>query len=170
MSQTSELRGLLGAGFVLELSGAPGSGRREAALRLLSRLGGRALYVDLASTAWRLRARGVEVVSPEDPLALLSTIVSAGHEVVVVDSLPRVFHAFDLEYRARWGLAASTLALAIDRASRGLGTVVINYRGGSRSFGELLLATYYTHRAIARCNGGACTLAFHHPFEAEVPL
>ncbi|QOJ79596.1 hypothetical protein IG193_03820 [Infirmifilum lucidum] len=159
------LKSLLSGGFVLELAGRPGSGRREAARRLLSALGGTALYLDYSGTYWRSRGGwgGVSFESPGDPLELLSAFSTAGEGVVVLDSIPRVFHAFDLEYRARWGLVASLLGLAVDRASRGLGSIFINYWSGGRSFGEQVFSAYYTHRALVARQDGRLALDFYCP-------
>ena len=172
MSRNRELLGFLGKGFVLEVSGSPGSGRREAVYKIIDVLGGDAIYIDYAQTRWRSKGKwpGVEFITASDPLELLSATANANHSLMVVDSIPRVFHAFKLEYRARWGLVASLLALAVDRASRGLGSVFVNYWSMGRSFGEQVFAPYFTHRAVVRRDAGRQVLQFFHPLRGEVEL
>ncbi|UNQ72799.1 hypothetical protein [Infirmifilum sp. NZ] len=173
MSRSPNPLQILRGGFVLELAGRPGSGRRDAAYRLVSRLGGRALYLDYSGTAWRSRGgwRGVSFETPDGPLELLSALAGAEEEeLVVLDSVPRVFHAFQLDYRSRWGLVASLLALAVDRASRGLGSLFINYWDGSRSFGERMLGVYYTHRALVARRDSRVVLELYHPISTLLEL
>ncbi|WP_460025204.1 hypothetical protein [Infirmifilum sp. SLHALR2] len=174
MSRSPNPEQILRGGFVLELAGRPGSGRRYAAYGLVSRLGGRALYLDYSGAAWRSGGgwRGVSFETPDGPLELLSAFAGAEEGLVVLDSVPRVFHAFQLDYRSRWGLVASLLALAVDRASRGLGSLFINYWDGSRSFGERVLGVYYTHRALAARRDSRVILELYHPISLvlELPL
>jgi hypothetical protein len=164
--------GFLGQGFVIEISGASGSGRREAVQRFISETGTETLYIDYAQTSWRSRGkwRNVKFQTPGDPLELLSIIAGANYKLIVVDSVPRVFYAFNLEYRARWGLVASLLALALDKASRGLNSIFINYSSDSKSFGENIFAEYFTHRALVRREGDKITLSFYHPYKADIVM
>ncbi|MEZ0346038.1 MAG: hypothetical protein ABWK01_05775 [Infirmifilum sp.] len=168
MSSLRRIRDVLGSGFVLEVSGPQGSGRRDFAYKLVSSLGVETLYLDYSHTLFRAQGwGGVKFYTGGDPLALLSVFAHAPQRLVVVDSIPRVFHGFELDYRARWGLVASLLALALDRAHMGLGSIFLNYSEGSRSFGEQVFAAYFTHRAYVKREGNRASLKFYHPLDLE---
>lgn len=171
----SSLLRLLPRGFSLEVSGPPGSGRRLFVARLVEYVverGGSVLYVDLAGTQYRLCRSGsglcsserVTFTRPGDPAeaALLSFV---DDDLVVLDSVPRLFFGFQAGYRERWGYVSSALLGGLRRASRGLGFVAVNYRSGEKSFGERVFASYFTHR-VALEAGGKARLVY--PYETPI--
>ncbi|MEM0092919.1 MAG: hypothetical protein QW753_00920 [Thermofilum sp.] len=161
MLSTSRLLGKLGRGFLLELAGAPGSGRREVLFSILRKLleEGCGAYVDLSGSVKRALVSGrvdpsvepwsrLKLLREADPPALISLALSGSCRVIVLDSLPRFFYSLRAERGRRWGCTAAVLSALLAAAERGTAALVVNYASRGRSFGEAAFAHYFTHRAL----------------------
>lgn len=184
VSSISELLRWLGQGFLLELAGAPGSGRREVVFSILGELlsEGCGVYVDLCGSTRRALVSGridpsaepwlgLRVLREADPAALVSIALSGSCRVIVLDSLPRFFYSLGVERGRRWGCTAAVLSAFLAAAEKGAAALVVNYAARGRSFGEAVFAHYFTHRAIVEGGGeGARVVKLMYPVEAVLPL
>lgn len=161
MLSTSELSGKLGRGFLLEIAGAPGSGRREVVFCILQEIleEGLGVYADFSGSVRRALVSGKVDFSAEpwrklrllretDPSALVSLALSGGYRAIVLDSLPRLFFSLGVERGKRWGCTAAVLSALLAAAEKGTAAIVVNYAARGKSFGEAVFTHYFTHRAF----------------------
>lgn len=164
-------------GYSLEVSGAPGSGRRLLAWDAVEALRGEGpvLYIDLAGRySYMLRTRGgvpegVYVYTRGLPGEMISLIGGGEYSLVVLDSLPRLFFDIHASYRERWGVAALVLYTGLSLALRGGRFMALNY-SSRRPFGDSVFAHYFTHRVGLSLEEGVLRVEKLYPGYGEIVL
>ncbi len=157
---------------VLEVSGSPGSGRRLfvwGIIDVANKRGLKTAIIDAACSKKYVIEGGVDVYEVDLANTRIEEIfyIPWSYDLIVVDSIPRLFYDPDLPYRKRWGYVASILYMLLSLARKGRKSVLLNYYG-KRPFGERILANYFTHRAVIRKVGEEIIIHQIYPTFREV--